>query len=150
MVSSHLFYSKGFECGIVSGNFSGGFISACGHIKFSVVAGVKLPTILEKIDAYLAMMNKHGNQRGKAVLLLFRDTVSILMGKECTINMAEEEKVTLPDEVLYYHRALRAFWKGHYERSNHFAERVFEGLDEFGGGHYRIVSTISYLLQCSE
>ena len=87
------------------------------------MAGENLRTLLERNDYYAELAVMHKNKMASLSFLLFRNTIKTLMIKEYTI--CSEEADTHPGAV--YHKAIRAFWTGHHERSHHFIEQIFYG-----------------------
>jgi len=136
---------RGFECGIASGDTSTGFVSAAHHIRTSLIAGTNLPTLLKRTEYYLELIKMHGNTSVQTPFLLYRETISLLMGKEC-INSSEVEDnaLTFQAETLYYHKAMRAYWIGHSERSHHLFEKLLQGVKDLSGGRMHRIFVMLY------
>merc|ERR1712194_271421 len=115
---------SGFECGIASGDTSNGLINAGVHLSKCLIAGTNLASLLKRTNYYLEVTKTHDNNMAKKCFSLFRDTISILMGKECSNCQEELDN----HQGAAYRKAVRAFWIGHHERSHHFAERIVNGI----------------------
>lgn len=105
-----------------------------------MVSGEALPTVLKRLEYYLGVTSKYGNTFSKTHLLLYRDTLLLLMGKTATDNYSQVQDNALKNfslETTYYHKATRAFWIGHSERCHHFIEKLFQGVSGSGGRHLR-------------
>ena len=108
------------------------------HIRTSLIAGTNLPTLLKKADYYLEIMKRHGNTWGKTIILLYRETISMLIGASSN-KYAEvrENALQFPAEIFLYHKAYRAYWIGHSERCQHFSEKLIQGSESGGRQHRR-------------
>ena len=87
----------------------------------------------------------HGNTSAQIPLLLYRETISLLMGKGC-INSSEVEDnaLTSQAETLYYLQAMRAYWIGHSERSHHLIEKLLQGMKILSGGRMHRIFVMLY------
>ncbi len=72
---------QGFECGISSGDTGGAFLCALHHIRTCLIASENLPSLLQRTEYYLGVMNKYGNTWAETHIMLYRDTILMLMGK---------------------------------------------------------------------
>jgi len=132
---------RGFECGIASGEIFSGFLNALYDIGKSLIAGTHLPTLLKRTTYYMDAMKIHKNTLVETTFKQLRDTIQILMlGRED--NNSTDAHI-LPatssgqTECAYYHKAIRAFWLGHFERSHYFSEKVLGGTIS-GARNYNI------------
>ena len=106
------------------------FFNAIRHIRTTVIAGDKLPTLLEKVDYYLALANTYQNEFAKTYLSIFRGTISALIVKgvptsllPLAIDAPVNAKVL---EVIYYHRAIQAYWQSHSERCQYYIKKFLK------------------------
>ena len=101
-----------------------GLINATIHITKALAAGENLPSLLKRNHYYEEVAKMHKNKMASGTLLLFRNTINMLMTKGYTI--CSEESDSHPGVV--YHKALRTFWIGFHERSHHFSEKIVHGI----------------------
>ena len=97
-----------------------GLISAGLHLSKCLIAGTNLALLLKRTNYYLEVTKTIDNSMARKTFLLFLDTIHILMGKE--YDGCSEEVDTHQGAV--YHKTVRAFWTGQYERSHHFAQKI--------------------------
>ena len=72
---------QGLDAGLTLGESGTAFFNAIQHIRNAVIAGNRLPTLLEKVDYYLALANTYQNEIAKAYLSIFCGTISTLIDK---------------------------------------------------------------------
>lgn len=124
-------FRQGFDSGMAMGDCGTAFLSSVQHIKSLLIAGEKLPILLQKVDYYLDLADKYKNELTKTYHLIYRDTISTLIDKgESTsskrnINANENAlKQANSSETMYFHRAIQAYWLGHSERCHHYIGKV--------------------------
>ncbi len=122
---------QGFDAGISLGESGMAFYNAIQHIKTAVVAGDRLPSLLEKVDYYLEQENTHKNEFAKAYLSLFRGTISTLIDKGESTS-ASPLAIDVPTdtanahllESINFHRAIGAYWQGYSERCQYYIGKL--------------------------
>ena len=127
-------HRQGFDTGMSLGESGTAFFNAIRHIRTAVIAGDRLPTLLEKVDYYLALANTYQNEIAKAYLSIFRGTISALIDKGVTTSLsplAIDAPVNAPVnaevlEVIYYHRAIQAYWQSHSERCQYCIKKFLQ------------------------
>ncbi|MEY3995539.1 MAG: hypothetical protein RL690_935 [Actinomycetota bacterium] len=121
---------RGFEAGLTYGNSDMGLHCAVHAIKNSIHSGANLRSLLKEIDYYLHVSEKYNSELTKNFILIFRETVSLLIDKGHASSI--EAKACFGDvnkkenkfrEAVLHHSAIRCFWLGHHERSQHFSEK---------------------------
>jgi len=124
---------QGFGAGMSSGEISMALLNSIHHVNTLLIAGEKLPALLEKADYYLDLADRYKNELVKSHLLIFRDTISTLIDKgesnssKSKINANENAcKQASSSEAMYFHRAIQAYWLGYNERWHHYVLKVFE------------------------
>jgi hypothetical protein len=124
---------QGFDAGMSLGESGMAFFNAMQHIKTAVIAGDRLPTLLEKVYYYLEQANTYQNEIAKTFLSIFRGTVSTLIDKRLStrlsplaIDIPTDTANAIVLEVIYFHRAMQAYWQGHSERCQHYIKKFFE------------------------
>jgi hypothetical protein len=130
---------QGFDAGMSLGESGMAFYNAIQHIKTAVVAGDRLPSLLEKVDYYLEQANTYQNEIAKAYLSIFRGTVSTLIDKRQSTRLSPLA-IDIPTdtanahllESMYFHRAIQAYWQGHSERCQHYIKKFFEKNSFYG------------------
>ena len=128
---------QGFEAGLSSGHADMGFHCLVHLIKLAIVSGVNLKSILKDIDYHLQLLKTYKSAMSKYILY-FRETVSLFIDKGEATGIEEkafgdpnEENKPMRDDVLFYHKAIRAFWSGHTEQCRYYSEKFMAlSLDE--------------------
>jgi hypothetical protein len=130
---------QGFDAGMSLGDVGTAFLNASQHIRTAVVAGDRLPTLLERVDYYLKMANTYQNEIVKPFLCIFRGTISILINKgESTsslphvIDTPTNTTNTNVLESINFHRALQAYWQGHNDRCQHYMGKLLHKCSDAG------------------
>jgi hypothetical protein len=121
---------QGFDAGMSLGETGAAFINSSLHIRTALIAGDRLPTLLEKVDYYLKQLIVNQNEASRHYLLIFRGTISVLIGKEDTTSPPRSDAFGAPTdtensnmlESMYFHLAIQAYWLGHSERCQYFIE----------------------------
>eukprot|EP00985_Skeletonema_marinoi_P029067 scaffold26635_cov209-Skeletonema_marinoi.AAC.1 len=118
---------RGFEIGFSSGNNDMGLQCAFQLIKTNIFSGSNLKSLLNEIDYYLHFFKIFQIARGINVLVIFRETVSVLIDKgQATSIEAKAAFEDLNDPgnrlrgVLYFHQAIQAYWSGYTERCQYY------------------------------
>jgi hypothetical protein len=119
---------QGFEVGMSLGDLDMAFVNAIQQIKSSILAGDKLPSLLENVDYYLELADAYSNQLGKFFFSIIRGTIAILInGGESSHYPADtlsEAAIQKFSKSMHFHSALRAFWQGHNSRSHYFVDKM--------------------------
>jgi hypothetical protein len=118
---------QGFNVGMSLGESGIAFFNSIQHIRIAVMAGERLPTLLEKVDFYLEQTNTYQNEIAKAYHYIYRDTILILINKAGTSG-SSHHAVDVPTdsanakvlEAIYFQRAIQAYWQGHNERCQYY------------------------------
>lgn len=122
---------RGFETGLSTGNTHAAWLCALQSTTLSIISGANLKSVLNKIDYYLHLSKTFNITIGKNLLLVYRETVSILIDKGEATSI--EAKPTFGDindpenklrDVYYRHEAIRAFWSGYTERCQHCSRKI--------------------------
>ncbi|KAK1741510.1 putative AAA ATPase [Skeletonema marinoi] len=118
---------RGFEIGFSSGNNDMGLQCAFQLIKTNIFSGSNLKSLLNEIDYYLHFFKTFQITRGINVLVIFRETVSVLIDKGQATSIeakAAFEDLNDPENrlrgVLYFHKAIQAYWSGYTERCQYY------------------------------
>jgi predicted ATPase len=118
---------QGFDAGMSLGETGIAFFNASFHIPTAMVAGNRLPTLMEKVDYYLKLANTYQNEITKTFISINRETISILIGdggpsssSTYAIDAPTDTENTNFLEALYYNRAIQAYWQGYSERCQHY------------------------------
>ncbi len=122
---------QGFEAGMSLGDVGSAFLNAYCHIRTAIVAGARLPTLMERVDYYLKLTSTYQQETSKVFLSIFRGTISILIDKGESTS-SSPYAITVPTdttntsllESIYLHSAIQAFWQCHHERCQYY-------IDEF-------------------
>jgi hypothetical protein len=121
---------QGFEVGMSLGEANAAFTNAVCQIRSSILAGDKLPSLLEKVDYYLKLADTYSNDLGKIFFSIFCCTIKIMIGGEdsayYTGETLSEMAIQRFLEPMHFNSALRAYWQGYYERSQHFVDKMIK------------------------
>eukprot|EP00984_Skeletonema_dohrnii_P021242 scaffold10556_cov123-Skeletonema_dohrnii-CCMP3373.AAC.1 len=121
---------RGFETGLSTGDNDMGLQCAFHGIKFAIVSGASLKSTLKEIDYYLHLLKTFKSAEVKNFMLNIRETVSVLIDKGDATSI--QEKAAFGDlnvtgnkqrDVVFYHRAIRAYWSGYTERCRYYSEK---------------------------
>ena len=98
------------------------------HMRIAMLAGANLHTLLQECDYYLTMARKYENVFFKTLLLLSRESISVLIDKNEAGNTVTEHvlKSAIPNESMYFQRAVQSYWLGRTERCQHYAEKMLQ------------------------
>jgi len=119
---------QGFDVGMSCGESGNAFINAIHHIKAALIAGEKLPPLLDRVDYYLDLANQYKHEVTKSYLSIFRETISTLIDKGVsTGSKSNHPKCTTTEKSLkarhtvveHFQQGVRAFWLGYNERCHH-------------------------------
>jgi len=129
----------GFDAGMSLGKVGNAFLNGSQHIRAAIVAGDRLPTLLEKVDYYLKMANTYQNEIVKPFLGIFRGTISILIDNgESTsssphvIDTPTNTTNAIVLETINFHRAIQAYWQGHNDRCQHYMGKLLHKCSDAG------------------
>ena len=131
---------QGFDAGMSLGESGMAFFNAMQHIETAVVAGDRLPTLLEKVYYYLEQANTYQNEIAKTFLSIFRGTVSTLIDKRQSTRLSPLA-IDIPTdtanahllESINFHRVVQAYWQGYSERCQHYIGKLPEKSSNSGG-----------------
>ena len=112
--SCDAFLKNGYEIGISNGDTFSAFFSANHHIRLSLLAGGKLPSLLKETEYYLTMVEKHENLISGRYFLIFQETIKVLIDKRHKLDGEDDSMESLCierlSETIYFHRALQSYW----------------------------------------
>jgi hypothetical protein len=106
-----------------------------------LLSGENLHGLLKETEYYLSLMGKQQQNQTKARLLLFHETISLLISnKEYAPTFARD---SLPLEHCF-HKCLQSFFNSKSERCNFYAEKMLQSPE--GARHHHIFITFYYAL----
>lgn len=125
---------RGFESGLSNnGNSDMTFHCAVQVIKNSIFIGTNLRLILKEIDYYLHLLETHKSEFTKNFMLIYRETVSVLIDNEQATSIAAKpavgdinESSNKMREAVFFHKAIQCFWRGYNERCRHYSEKCLQ------------------------
>ena len=130
---------RGFEAGLSNGNSDMSFHCAVQVIKNSIFSGTNLRVILKEIDYYLHLLETYKCELEKNYMLIFRETVSVLIDNGQTTSIAAKPSVgDINDssnkmrDAYFYHKVLQCFWRGHKDRCRYYSEKCLPILGPKG------------------
>eukprot|EP00984_Skeletonema_dohrnii_P024547 scaffold13678_cov106-Skeletonema_dohrnii-CCMP3373.AAC.2 len=121
---------RGFETGLSTGDNDMGLQCAIHAIKTAVFSGASLKSTLKEIDYYLHLLKTFKSAKFYTNILIYRETVSVLIDKGDATSIPEKAVFGDLDDPgnklrdgFFCHRAIRAYWSGYTERCNHYSEK---------------------------
>ena len=123
-------HGQAFDVGMSLGESGMAFNNSVCQIRSSILAGDRLPSLMEKVDYYIKLADAYNNELGKIFFTIFHSTIAILIGGgESSHNSAgtlSELAIQRFSEAMHFHSALRTYWQGYYERSQHFVDKMIK------------------------
>jgi hypothetical protein len=124
---------QGFDAGMSLGDSDIAFFNSISHVRTLIMAGERLPTLLEKVNYYLMMANAYKNSIARAFFSLYRDTVTILTDNGGTSSSTDYSNDLPTNDAnakllgsIYFQRAIQAYWLGHIKRCQFYTEKYRE------------------------
>jgi hypothetical protein len=122
---------QGFDTGMSLGETGIALLNSFCHIRAAIVAGDRLPNLLDKVDYYLKLANTYQNEIAKTLLSTFRELISILIDNKGPSSLSTHvideptnfEYTAAVLESIYFHRAIQAYWQGYNERCQHYIRK---------------------------
>ena len=120
---------QGFEVGISLGESHLSFYNSSQQVMFAIIAGERLPTLLEKVDYYLRFANTTQDSVGKQFFSYYHHTIKILIsgGEAWWMDIKLRCLALLPAKILeniYFYSALKTYWQGHTKRCQYYVEKM--------------------------
>ncbi len=130
---------QGFEAGMSIGDSGNAFLCASQYIRTAIVAGDRLPTLLEKVDYYLMMAESYQNEMVKAFLCIFRGTISKLIDNGVStssspyiVDVPTNATDAIALDTINFHRGIQAYWQGHNDRCQHYMGKLLHKVIDAG------------------
>ena len=121
---------RAFEAALSMGQVEIAFFCTIHVISKSIYSGAKLKSILKEIDYYLHLLKTYKKEVSKTHLLVYRETVSLLIDNAETTSIEASPCVgDLNDpgnklrEMFLFHKAIQCLWTGHIERCRYYNEK---------------------------
>jgi hypothetical protein len=120
---------RGFEVGMSLGESHTAFCNSIQQVTFDILAGERLPALLQKVDYYLGLANIYKDDFGKTCFSFHRHTIEILIGggESWWVDIKLQCLALLPAKVLenlYFFSALKTYWQGHNKRCKYYVEKM--------------------------
>jgi hypothetical protein len=118
---------QGFDVGMSIGEPDTALTNSVHQIKSLILAGDRLPSLMEKVDYFMQKADTYNNVLGKIFFSIYRGTIAILInGGDSSHNphTLSEMAIQKFSEALHFHSALRAYWQGHHSRSQYFVDKM--------------------------
>lgn len=116
-----------FEAALSLGQVDTAFLSAVHSIKSLIFSGARLKSTLKEIDYYLHLLETYKSEVAKNFLLIYRETVCLLIGNGKTTSIESASSVgDLNDtgnklrESDLFHKAIQCYWIGHVQRCRYY------------------------------
>ena len=129
---------QGFEVGMSLGESLWAFFNSIHHVMMAIIAGERLPTLLEKMDYYLQKAETHKNEMGKMMFSNYRHTIEILIGggESWLMDIKLHCLALLPAKVLenlYFYSALKTYWQGQHKRCQYYVDKMLTVISTSNG-----------------
>ena len=120
---------RGFEVGMSLGDSHTAFYNSLQQVTFAILAGERLPTLLEKVDYYFGLANIYKDNLGKRSFSFHRHTIEILIGggESWWMGIKLQCLALKPAKVLenlYFFSALKTYWQGQSKRCKYYVEKM--------------------------
>jgi len=120
---------RGFEVGMTLGDSHTAFYISLQQVMFAILAGERLPTLLEKVDYYFGLANIYKDDFGKRCFSFHRHTIEILIGggESWWMDIKLQCVALRPAKVrenLYFFSALKTYWQGQTKRCKYYVEKM--------------------------
>ena len=121
---------RAFQAALSLGQVDTAFLSAVHSIKTLIFSGARLKSTLKEIDYYLHLLETYKSEVAKSFLLIYRETVCLLIGNGKTTS--EESALCVGDlnefgnklrEAALFHKAFQCYWIGHVQRCRYYSEK---------------------------
>jgi len=116
---------QGFDVGMSIGESDAAFTNSVHQIRSLILAGDRLPSLMEKMDYYMQKADAYNNVLGKIFFSIYRGTIAVLINGGDS-DILSETAIQKFSEAMHFHSALRAFWQGHHSRSQHFVNKMMQ------------------------
>ena len=120
---------RGFEVGMSLGDSHTAFYNSLQQVTSAILAGERLPTLLEKVDYYFGLANIYKDNFGKRSFSFHRHTIKILIGggESWWMDVKLQCLALLPAKIrenLYFFSALKTYWQGQTKRCKYYVEKM--------------------------
>lgn len=132
---------QAFEAALSLGHADTAFYCAIHVILKSIWCGTSLRSILKEIDYYLHLLKTYKSEVSKTYMLIYRETVSLLIDNGQTTSIEATPCVgDLNDpsnklrESALFHKVIQSLWLGHTQRCRYYSEKcapILEPLAQF-------------------
>jgi hypothetical protein len=120
-------HGQAFDVGMSLGESGMAFNNSVCQIRSSILAGDRLPSLMEKVDYYIKLADAYNNELGKIFFTIFHSTIAVLInGGDSSHYSAGTLAIQRFSEAMHFHSALRTYWQGYYERSQHFVDKMIK------------------------
>jgi hypothetical protein len=141
---------QGFDVGMSIGEPDTAFTNSVHQIKSLILAGDRLPSLMEKVDYFMQKADTYNNDIGIISFSIYRGTIAILINGGDSSHCPEVLSATAIQkfsEAIHFHSALRAYWQGHHSRSQYFVDKMMKvtPVSEMGQLNATYITFISCL-----
>jgi hypothetical protein len=131
---------RGFESGLSCGNTESGFYCSFHAIKTAIFSGANLKSLLKELDYYINLAETYKSNLIENILLIYRETVCSLIDNGHTTSIEAKHRPgdydghggEILDDLVFFHKAIQAYWVGYSDRCRHFCVRSSTNLTPLG------------------
>lgn len=140
----HDMLKEGVEAGMCCGDIRYSFLNGLNQIRLGLMSGRNLEELRKEIEYYLSLMGKHKENQTKALILMFHETISLLISNRQYTAPTVAVGSIIPPSQHCFHKVLQSFFMCRSERCNHFAEKIMQSPE--GGRQNNIFILFYYAL----
>ena len=120
---------RGFEVGMSLGDSHTAFYNSLQQVTFGILAGERLPALLQKVDYYSELGKIYKDDLGMRCFSFHRHTIEILIGggESWWMDIKLQCLALKPAKVLenlYFFSALKTYWQGQSKRCKYYVEKM--------------------------
>ena len=129
-----------FSVGMSRGDSAIASYNAIIAIRFGMLGGENLPSLLEESDSIIEQMTRFDLKVGKRFIEIYREVVVALIGNGANTTSIQNEETAGEslqyDKVFSINRALQSYWLGYTTRCSHYVDKLL--AMKVLGSHNRI------------
>ncbi len=140
----HDMLKEGVEAAMCCGDIRYAFLNGLNQIRLGFMCGKNLQELRKELEYYLSLMGKHKENQTKALILMFHETLSLLISNDQYTAPTVAVGSIIPPSQHCFHKVFQSFFLSRSERCNHFAEKIKQSPE--GGRQWHIIILFYYAL----
>ncbi len=135
----HDMLKEGMEAGMCCGDIRYSFLNGLNQIRLGLMSGNNLQDLRKETEYYLSLMGKQKENQTKALILMFHETISLLISNSEYTAPTVAVGSIIPPSQHCVHKVLQSFFLSRSERCNHFAEKILQSPEGARQNHIFIL-----------